>query len=89
MITEFNLRDIIRGCIESNEFASPECRLLNRISNGEDIPEYPEINPESRYFYQLPQEDFARGPTDMFTLDEFLLQCLDEHNEYPTSIWEE
>ena len=91
MIDDFSLRGIIKGCIKSNDFSSPECNLLNRVSEGDLIPEYPEYNPEKQYFYQLPGESFERGPTDYFQyliLDEFLMDILEKHGKYPSEIWE-
>ena len=89
MITDFSLRGIIKGCINSKDISSPECKLLNRISEGQDLPEYPEIYPELRYFYQLPTENFERSIDrfQYFSLEEFLQDCLQKHGEYPDIIW--
>jgi len=91
MIENFSLRDIIQGCFNTNDFDSPECKLLNRVSKGEPIPEYPEIMPEKQYFYQLPDEDFERGPTayfQYFDKIELLEDIVQKHSKYPSEIWE-
>ena len=92
MIEDFSLRDIIEGCLVSKDFASPECRLLNRISDGGDIPEYPEYDPERRYFFQMPKESDAHGPTgfyEYFTREQFLDDLVNRFGDYPMAIWEE
>ena len=91
MIDEFSLRDIIKGCIDSQKFNSPECKLLKRIGAGEDLPEYPEYDPEKRYFCQAPGKPLY-GPTGYFdfsTIEELIEVCVTELGEYPSDIWEE
>jgi hypothetical protein len=91
MINDFSLRDIIDGCISSKEFSSPECRLLDRIGKGEDLPEYPEYDPEKRYFFQTPDGN-TYGPTEIYeysSIDELLENCVSNFGDYPSDVWEE
>jgi hypothetical protein len=92
MIDDFSLMGVIKGCISSKNISSPECRLLGRISDGEDIPEYPEFDPEKQYYFQMPKEDFSRGPTGIYqfvTLEDFLSHCTEKYKDYPLDFWEE
>lgn len=96
MITDFSLRGIIKGCINSDKFDSPECKLLKRISNGEDIPEYPEYDPEKRYLIQISTREHKQscvyGPTGYYayhTMEELLENCIKWYDDYPSDIWEE
>jgi len=91
MINDYSLRGIIRGCIDSKDFGSPECRLLDRIAEGEDLPEYPEYDPEKRYFCQAPGTS-VYGPTEPYNfsvIEELVEICIAEIGEYPSDIWEE
>lgn len=88
MIEDFSLAGIIKGCFNSGKFKSPECRLLKRISDGDDVPEYPEYNPNKRYFVQI--GDKVLGPTEpglYDTMDEIVEEFLASHGEYPYDIW--
>ena len=91
MIDDFSLPNIMKGCINSKDFKSPECKLLSRISDGSPVPEYPEYDPNKRYFYQMPGEDFERGPTDYFEFFsnyDFLQYLLESFGEYPSEVWD-
>jgi hypothetical protein len=90
MLEEFSLAEIIKGCFRSGKFKSPECRLLKRISDGDDVPEYPEYKPEKRYFVQISDKVF--GPTEPYmyeTMDELVDEYTATHGEYPYDIWTE
>lgn len=92
MITDFSLRGIIKGCIDSDKFNSPECKLLGRISEGEDTPDYPEYIPEKRYFIQMPGQPQAYGPTSRYayeTMNDLIENCIKWYSDYPVDIWEE
>ena len=89
MIDELSLAGIIKGCMNSGDFKSPECRLLKRIANGDDVPEYPEYNQEKAYYVQV--GDKVLGPTDPFmyeTMDELVEDYLNTYKDYPYDVWE-
>jgi len=90
MIDDFSLAGIIKGCFSSGKFKSPECRLLKRISDGEDVPEYPEYDPSKSYFVQIGAK--VLGPTEPYlydTMDDIVAEYLGSHGEYPSNIWTE